>query len=96
MMMSVGGRRSWIGNSYNVVRYTRFDRGGHFASLEQPQLLADDIIRFFQRDAPGARRRTAPVASGGSGAASQQVRSALAEQQQRAAAIDRQRRSRPR
>ena len=33
---------------FNVVRYTRMPRGGHFACLEQPKLLVDDIHAFFQ------------------------------------------------
>jgi pimeloyl-ACP methyl ester carboxylesterase len=38
---------SWARNLYNVTRYTRFDRGGHFAALEQPDLLIGDIRAFF-------------------------------------------------
>ena len=40
--------RSWIEAAYNVVRYTRFERGGHFAALEEPDLLVDDIRSFFR------------------------------------------------
>jgi pimeloyl-ACP methyl ester carboxylesterase len=32
---------------YNLVRYTRFDRGGHFAALEEPDLLIQDVREFF-------------------------------------------------
>jgi pimeloyl-ACP methyl ester carboxylesterase len=37
----------------NIVRWTEFDRGGHFAAMEQPQLLVWDICAFFKslRDA---------------------------------------------
>ncbi len=31
----------------NVVRWTEFSRGGHFAALEAPDLLAGDIRAFF-------------------------------------------------
>lgn len=31
----------------DLRRWTRFDRGGHFAALEQPELLATDICEFF-------------------------------------------------
>jgi pimeloyl-ACP methyl ester carboxylesterase len=34
--------------SNNIVHWTEFDRGGHFAALEQPDLLIDDVRRFFQ------------------------------------------------
>ncbi|HVJ96158.1 MAG TPA: epoxide hydrolase, partial [Acidimicrobiia bacterium] len=30
-----------------LVRYNRFDRGGHFAALEEPDLLIPDIKEFF-------------------------------------------------
>jgi pimeloyl-ACP methyl ester carboxylesterase len=33
---------------FNLQRYTRFDRGGHFAALEEPDLLIDDIRAFFR------------------------------------------------
>lgn len=32
----------------NIVRWTEYDRGGHFAALEQPGLLVEDIRRFFR------------------------------------------------
>jgi hypothetical protein len=31
----------------NIVRWTEFDRGGHFPGLEQPDLLTDDLCAFF-------------------------------------------------
>ncbi|MEU0092249.1 epoxide hydrolase family protein [Kribbella sp. NPDC006257] len=31
----------------NIVRWTTFDRGGHFPAMEQPELLAGDITAFF-------------------------------------------------
>jgi pimeloyl-ACP methyl ester carboxylesterase len=30
--------------SHNVVRWTRYDRGGHFASLQAPDLLVSDLV----------------------------------------------------
>jgi microsomal epoxide hydrolase len=35
-------------NLENVVRYTIMPRGGHFAAMEEPKLLADDVIAFVQ------------------------------------------------
>jgi pimeloyl-ACP methyl ester carboxylesterase len=40
--------RSWAERTYNVIRYTRMPRGGHFAAHEQPELLAQDLTAFFQ------------------------------------------------
>jgi pimeloyl-ACP methyl ester carboxylesterase len=31
----------------NIVHWSRFDKGGHFAALEVPEVLADDIRAFF-------------------------------------------------
>ncbi|MCX4555430.1 epoxide hydrolase [Streptomyces phaeochromogenes] len=31
----------------NIVRWTEFDRGGHFAAMEEPDLLAGDVRAFF-------------------------------------------------
>ena len=39
--------REWAERTLNVQRWTEMPRGGHFAALEQPQLLADDIRAFF-------------------------------------------------
>jgi epoxide hydrolase len=32
----------------NIVHWTEFDRGGHFAALEQPDLLVGDVRAFFR------------------------------------------------
>jgi pimeloyl-ACP methyl ester carboxylesterase len=40
--------RSWAERAFNIVHWTRLPRGGHFAALEQPALLADDIRAFFR------------------------------------------------
>jgi len=34
--------------SYNLQRYTVMPRGGHFAALEEPELLVEDICAFFR------------------------------------------------
>ena len=31
---------------YNIKRLTKMPKGGHFAALEQPELLIDDIRAF--------------------------------------------------
>jgi pimeloyl-ACP methyl ester carboxylesterase len=40
--------RAYAESRFNLVRYNRFDRGGHFAALEEPDLLVDDIRGFFK------------------------------------------------
>jgi pimeloyl-ACP methyl ester carboxylesterase len=40
--------RTYVERGYNVVRWTEFDRGGHFAALEEPVALAEDIRAFAQ------------------------------------------------
>lgn len=34
--------------NHNIVRWTEFDRGGHFPALEQPELLIADLRDAFR------------------------------------------------
>ncbi len=38
--------RSYVERVYNIARWTEMPRGGHFAALEQPDLLIEDIRAF--------------------------------------------------
>ncbi|MGH7823154.1 MAG: epoxide hydrolase, partial [Candidatus Binatia bacterium] len=40
--------RSWADRVFNVKRWTRMPAGGHFAAMEEPQLLLEDIRAFFR------------------------------------------------
>jgi pimeloyl-ACP methyl ester carboxylesterase len=40
--------RKYIERGYNVQHWTEMPAGGHFASMEQPELLAEDIRAFFR------------------------------------------------
>jgi pimeloyl-ACP methyl ester carboxylesterase len=40
--------REWVERAYDVVRWTEMPRGGHFAALEAPELLAEDVREFFR------------------------------------------------
>lgn len=40
--------RSWVERVFDVCRWTPMPAGGHFAALEQPELLAEDIRAFFR------------------------------------------------
>ena len=35
--------------TYNIVHWSEFSRGGHFAAMEAPDLLVGDIRDFFRR-----------------------------------------------
>jgi pimeloyl-ACP methyl ester carboxylesterase len=39
--------REWAERLYDVRRWTPMPRGGHFAPVEEPELLAQDIAAFF-------------------------------------------------
>lgn len=39
--------REWAEEAFNIQRWTVMPRGGHFAAMEEPQLLAEDIRAFF-------------------------------------------------
>jgi pimeloyl-ACP methyl ester carboxylesterase len=40
--------RSVLERDFNLVHYTKMPRGGHFACLEQPELLVRDVRDFFR------------------------------------------------
>lgn len=40
--------RSWAEKQFNVQRWTEMPSGGHFAALEEPELLVEDIRAFFR------------------------------------------------
>jgi pimeloyl-ACP methyl ester carboxylesterase len=40
--------REWVERSLRVQRWAQMPRGGHFAALEEPELLAEDIRAFFR------------------------------------------------
>lgn len=40
--------REWVERGYDVAHWTEMPRGGHFAALEEPELLARDVREFFR------------------------------------------------
>ena len=40
--------REWVERMFDVARWTEMPRGGHFAAMEAPELLAQDIRDFFR------------------------------------------------
>ena len=40
--------REWAERFFNVRRWTEMPRGGHFAALEEPELLVNEIRAFFR------------------------------------------------
>jgi pimeloyl-ACP methyl ester carboxylesterase len=38
----------WVERGYAVTHWTEMSRGGHFAAMEEPELLAGDIRAFFR------------------------------------------------
>jgi len=41
--------RSIAEREHNIVHWSEFDRGGHFAAMEAPELLIEDVRTFFRR-----------------------------------------------
>jgi microsomal epoxide hydrolase len=41
--------RGLLEKTYRLERFTEFDRGGHFAALEQPDLFANDVAAFVRQ-----------------------------------------------
>ncbi|KUL63802.1 epoxide hydrolase family protein [Streptomyces sp. NRRL S-1521] len=51
---AVQASRRWIERRYpNLLHYGRLDRGGHFAALEQPAALTEEIRTTFRTVRPG-------------------------------------------
>ena len=40
--------RRWAEAQYNITHWTEMPWGGHFAALEQPDLLVEDLWAFFR------------------------------------------------
>ena len=40
--------RRWAERENNIVHWTEFAHGGHFAALEVPELLIEDVRKFFR------------------------------------------------
>ena len=40
--------RKWAEASYNITHWTEMPQGGHFAAMEQPELLVEDLRAFFR------------------------------------------------
>jgi hypothetical protein len=51
--------RSQAAKTYPIARWTEMQAGGHFAALEQPELLLADMRRFFADQASPKRDRRA-------------------------------------
>ena len=46
--MSAWPPRSYVDRIFNVKQWTEMKSGGHFAAMEQPELLVKDIVNFFR------------------------------------------------
>ena len=44
----MGARRRWVEPQFNLTFWADHEVGGHFAALEQPEALVDDIRAFFR------------------------------------------------
>ena len=44
--MSEWPPRSYVERLFNIKSWTNMDKGGHFAAMEQPELLINDIVKF--------------------------------------------------
>ena len=40
--------KEWIERAFNLRQHTVMPRGGHFAALEEPELLVADVRAFFR------------------------------------------------
>ena len=47
--MSEWPPKSYLDRIFNIQHLTKMDNGGHFAAMEQPTVLAIDILKFFKK-----------------------------------------------
>ena len=47
--MSKWPPKSYVNRIFNLKRWTKMPKGGHFAALEQPTLLVNDIRKFSRK-----------------------------------------------
>jgi pimeloyl-ACP methyl ester carboxylesterase len=40
--------RKFIERGFNIQHWSEFPEGGHFPAMEKPEVLAEDIIKFFR------------------------------------------------
>ncbi len=45
---TVRAPRAWAEHAWNVQHWTEMPRGGHFAALEAPDLLVEDVLAFYR------------------------------------------------
>ena len=41
--------RRFAERSNNIIHWSEFEHGGHFAAMEQPEVLTEDVRTFFRR-----------------------------------------------
>ena len=41
--------RSWAATTGNLVFFRQHTKGGHFAALERPEVLKDDLVAFIEQ-----------------------------------------------
>ena len=46
--MSAWPPRSYVERIFNIKHWTEMPKGGHFAAMEQPDLLVSDIRKFLR------------------------------------------------
>jgi len=46
--MSEWPPRSYVDRLFNIKRWTKISKGGHFAAMEQPELFVNDIVEFVR------------------------------------------------
>ncbi|MDB9812692.1 epoxide hydrolase [Candidatus Pelagibacter sp.] len=44
--MSEWPPKSYVNRLFNITQWTEMPRGGHFAALEEPELLVNDLVKF--------------------------------------------------
>jgi microsomal epoxide hydrolase len=47
--MSEWPPRSYVERIFNIKQWTKMPSGGHFAAMEKPEILINDIVKFAKK-----------------------------------------------
>jgi pimeloyl-ACP methyl ester carboxylesterase len=65
--------RDWAARFFNIERWTEMPRGGHFAAMEEPELLCTDLREWFRAFREGSDTSQRPEAASEAGLLNPQV-----------------------
>ena len=47
--MSAWPPKTYVERIFNIIQWSEMKSGGHFAAMEEPELLVNDIVKFAKK-----------------------------------------------